>query len=236
MQKKTFFSLTTHLLLSGACFIGLLSLTASPLSAQTAEETDTTPTTTEKLKERIDKLIEQRKEKIDTVLGEVTSPKRAFVGQVSRVSETTITLNVAGTTRIVPLDSGVTLIKNGKTTAAENIAVDDWALVMGLWEDDTFTPKKIFFSEKSLRPKTQIVALGSLKEVKKTSLQFQARGQEEVLTLTLNSKTRYQDVKGETATLSQFVAEDQVLIIGYKDDDGAYATTIRALASFTKEQ
>lgn len=232
MQKKTLFSLTTQLLLSGVCFIGLLSLTAAPLFAQTTEETENSPTVLQNLQETLKK----RSEKVDAILEEITSPKRAFVGQVSRVSETTLTLNVAGTTRIVPLEPSVALIKNGKTTTAENIAVDDWALVMGLWEDDAFTPKKIFFSEKSLRPKTQIVALGSLKEVKKTSLQFQARGQEEVLTLTLNTKTRYQDVKGETASLSQFVAEDQVLIIGYKDDEGAYATTIRALASFTKEQ
>lgn len=228
--------LTLPLFMLGVCLLVGAIFFHTPFVIQAEESTDTTPTTTEKLKERIEKIVEQRKEKIETVLGEVSSPKRAFVGQVSRVSETTLTVDVAGLTRIVPMEPSVELVRNNTKIAAENIVVGDWALVMGLWEDDTFTPKKISFSEASLRPKPQIVALGSLKDVKRASVDFQPRGKDEIITLTINTKTRYQDVNGDAVQLSQFVAEDQVLIVGYKDGEQSYATTVRALASFSREQ
>lgn len=208
----------------------------TPLLALAQEENlDNTPTTTEKLKERIEKIVEQRKDKVEQVLGDATAGKRGFVGQVIRVSETTFTLDVYGTTRVVPFDETVELTKAGKSTNAENVSVDDWATVMGILQDDNFNPRKIIFSTTSPLPDTHLTELGSLKEIKSGSIQFRSRSEESDKTIIVNSKTKIEDFEGEESSLNQFVEEDQVLVVGYIYKDKAYATTIRALAPFTKE-
>ena len=243
MQKKiTALFVTTLFIIISSMFINLSQ--NAVYAQENQDETDTTPTTTEKLKERIEKIVEQRKDKVEQVLGNISSQKKGFIGQVSRVSETTLTLDVIGTTRVVPFDKTVSLLKNtdsannteGKETSTENISVDNWALVMGMWEDDTLTPRKIIIFEKSPRPDTHIVSLGSLQKINKNSIKFQARGKEEVLSITLNNNTNFEDFNGEEATVSRFTEEDQALVVGYKTDKGSYATTIRALAPFSKEE
>jgi hypothetical protein len=231
MNKKLIPSLMVLLMLS----IGIL-INKTPLLASAQEENpDNTPTTTEKLKERIEKIVEQRKDKVEKVLGETTSDKKGFVGQVVRVSETTFTLDVYGTTRIVPFDETVELTKNGKKTSAEDVSVDDWATVMGFLEDDSISPRKIILDTESPLPNQIMTNLGSLKEINSKSIEFQSRSEESNKTIIVNSKTKIENYEGEEADLSQFVEEDQVLIVGYIYEDEAYATTIRALAPFTKE-
>lgn len=110
-QKALFFVL---LLLLGAGF------TKQSLVFAQEENSDNTPTVTEKLKERIDKIVEQRKDKVEQVLGELSNQKRGYLGQVLRVSETTFSLNVQGTTKIVPFDETVKLFKNAKEIKPEN--------------------------------------------------------------------------------------------------------------------
>lgn len=206
-----------------------------PMAVFAQEENDTTPTTTEKLKERIEKIVEQRKDKIDQVLGDISTQRKGFVGQILRISETTFTLDVNGTTRIVPFDETVQLLKNDQEIKPENISVDDWAIVMGLLEDDSINPKKIEITSDSPLPDTIFVELGSLKDIKTKSVDFQSRYEESTKTIIVNTKTRVEDYEGEEADYDQLIEEDQVLIVGYTDEDDTYATTIRALAPFVKE-
>lgn len=225
-QKALFFVL---LLLLGAGF------TKQSLVFAQEENSDNTPTVTEKLKERIDKIVEQRKDKVDQVLGELSNQKRGYLGQVLRVSETTFSLNVQGTTKIVPFDETVKLFKNAKEIKPENVAVDDWATVLGIFEDDEITPKRIEFTDKSPLPMAHLVELGSLKTIKAKTIEFQSRSGDVTKTVVINNKTNIENSEGEDADLDQFTEEDQVLVVGYIDDDTAYATTIRALAPFVKE-
>jgi hypothetical protein len=232
MKKKIIFSIIGIFL----SLAGVLTINNPQLVFAEEENIDTAPTTTEKLKERIEKIVEQRKDKIEKVLGESSLQKRGFVGQISRVSETTLTLDVFGTNRIVPFDETTELLKNNAEISAENIAVDGWVTVMGIWEDDSINPRKIIFSDKSPLPDQQLVELGSLKEINNRSVVFQSRYSKSETTIYTNSKTTVEDLEGIEADISQLSEEDQVLIVGYKDsDDDSYATTIRALAPFTKE-
>lgn len=240
MQKRiTALFITTLLIIISSMFV---DLSQNNVYAETEPETEeTSPTVIENLKKYINK--KDVKERADQILGNISLQKKGFVGQVSRVSETTLTIDVIGTTRIVPFDETVSLLKNtdgensttGTEISTENISVDNWALVMGMWEDDTLTPRKIILFEKSPRPDTHIVSLGSLKEINKNSIKFQARGKEEILSITLNNNTNFEDFNGEEAIFSRFTEEDQALVVGYKTDKGSYATTIRALAPFSKE-
>ncbi|NCN45185.1 MAG: hypothetical protein COU63_03975 [Candidatus Pacebacteria bacterium CG10_big_fil_rev_8_21_14_0_10_36_11] len=231
MTKKTSYFLIIILTL----VIGKLTLSShSAVAAEETNNSETTPTATEKLKERIEKIVEQRKDKVEAVLGDYSTQKRGYIGQVERVSETTFAFNVNDITRIVPFDEKVALLKNNKEIKAENVSVGDWAIVMGIWEDDAITPKKIFFSEKTLKPKTHVVELGSLKKINRNTFDFQSRTNENISSISFTSSTTFEDSNGEEVKLKQFTEEDQILVVGYQDENGLYATTVRALAPLSQ--
>lgn len=211
---------------------GLLSIVTKPPASvlAQAEEIDPTDPAIQNIKEKY-----LKKDKIDKVLGDISTQRRGFVGQISRVSETTFTLNVNGITRIVPFNEKVQLVKNKQPIKTENVSVDDWALVLGFLEDDSINPKKIEVSSDSPLPKPIFVGLGSLKNIKNRSVDFQPRTGEQIETVIINNQTKIVDYKGEETAFAQLIEEDQVLIVGYKDDDDTYATTIRALAPLAKE-
>jgi hypothetical protein len=206
-----------------------------PLLAQdTNEPSPTEAPTDQSIEDKLREILIKQAGKVESVLGELTNQRRGFVGQVTRVSEETLGLDVQGETRIVPLDDQVSLLRAGVATTAEKIEIGSWALVLGLMNGDSFTPKEITFSTVSPLPKPQVVHLGSIKDIKATSLDFQARGQEEIITTDLTRNTVYQDNTGEEVDLDQFVEDDQVLLVGYKEESDTIVTVIRALAPFTR--
>jgi len=215
--------------------LGLFLLTLSPalsfiMAQDSAEETQST---TDSLRERIQNIVEQQKEKVQSVLGELSNQRRGFVGQVVRVSEETLGLDVRGATRIVPLDENVILMRNGAEINTESVEVGSWAEVLGIVNNDSFIAKKITFFTTSLLPKPHFVSLGSLKTIKTNSLDFQPRGQETILTVSLNRTTVFQNSEGEETRNTEFVEDDQVLLIGYQENDDTIITVMRALAPFT---
>jgi len=212
-------------------FMLLLSHPVTAILAQEAAEDN--QETTESLRERIQNIVEQQKEKVQSVLGEISNQRRGFVGQVVRVSETTLGLDVRGATRIVPLDETVTLMRSEAAIKTENIEIGSWAEVLGIVDNnDSFVAKKIT----SPLPKPHFVALGTLKTIKASSLDFQPRGQETVLTVELTRNTVYQDNTGEETDSDEFVEDDQVLLVGYQQDGDTLITVVRSLAPATENE
>jgi len=128
------------------------------------------------------------------------------------------------------LDETVILMQNGKEMAADRIEIDSWAFVLGKMENDSLVTKKISFSANSLLPNPHIVYLGSIKDITARKLDFQSRGQEKIISGTLNTNTKYQDSEGDTIKSSEFVEDDQVLLVGYQDENEVIITVMRALA------
>lgn len=237
MNKKTWWFTSLKSLLVAATLL----LTAPMPVSQSLAQSEPTPTpsiapteTTNSLRERIQNIVEQQKEKVEAVLGEFTNQRRGFIGQVVRVSEETLALEIRGTTRIVPLTGGVLLTRNGAAIQPENIEVGSWAVVMGLMENDTFVAKRIIFTTASPRPNQPIVYLGSLKTLRRNGFDFQPRGQTDSIAITINTSSQFQDNTGETAQFNNFLADDQVLMIGYQSGENIVVTTLRALAPFTR--
>jgi hypothetical protein len=214
-------------------------LVAPTLQAQEEGEEnqeETTNETTNSLRERIEQIVEQQKENVQSALGEITDPRRGFVGQVVRVSEETVTLESRGATRIIALDETVALMEDDAVIEPNDIEIDNWAVVLGLAEKDAFVPKKINFLSKSPLPDPHVVHLGAIKDIKTGSLDFQPRSQEKIMTVDLTRQTEYQDSEGGETLLSNFVKDDQVLLIGYQDEEDVTVTVIKALAPFTRNE
>lgn len=230
------FSKIKFSLVVGVLTISMLVVPA--LSAQDstndADSDQTEASTSETLRERIEKIVEKQKDNVENALGELVNRRRGFVGQVVRVSQETLTINSRGATRVVSL-SEAKLMKTNAEIEPDEVAVDDWVMVLGLTTEDSFTPKKVTLLAKSPRPDPHVTYLGALKEINKSSLEFQVRGQEEIISVDLDSNTKYQDDAGEETELVNFVEDDQVLLVGYTDQEDTIVTVIRALAPFTRE-
>jgi hypothetical protein len=184
----------------------------------------------EELSKRIKKKLEEKRDQVKGVLDSLLSDKRAMIGEVSRITDDAITIQHQTGTTIIPLSKQVTLLKNNKTIAIDEIAVGNWATVLGHRERNTIEPEFVLISTESLLPKQQIVLLGSITKESKNSLTIQPRGDEAEKTVSLTRSTVVQSANGEAATAANLSTEITVLISGYISENGIEARTIRSLA------
>ncbi|MFZ5376772.1 MAG: hypothetical protein ACOZAN_03860 [Patescibacteria group bacterium] len=191
---------------------------------------------TQKLKERIEKIVEEKKEQIDSAIKEKTYQKRGFIGEIQRVTKETITIRNQKGTQIIALNNSVVFFKDKKTITIDKVAVGDWVVVLGWIEEDSFSPKRIIVYSESLRPDSFSVQLGTINNITKNSLDFITRRESETIQYTLNKKTEYQDYSGKTTSVTAFEKNTQALLIGYQDQDSKIAAVIRSLAASTKEK
>lgn len=197
---------------------------------------DKTATVNQNLKRMIDKVVEQNKEKVQARLQEIGSRRRGFVGEIKNIREGAITLRTRLGTQVIPTDQGVELLKAGKPITIDKIAVGDWAMVIGATKDDAFIAETVEFLTTSPQPETQIVQLGTIIDLKKTTITFQSRKDEEIKTFTLAKNFTYQDNEGLKAGATNFSKNTQVLLIAQENEAGAKALLIRALAPFSKAE
>lgn len=224
-MHQRFFVLITLLLVG---LIVVLPVQAvEQIEAQTATAAGET---TQKLKERIEKIIEEKRDQIEGTIDQLTQRKRGFIGQVTRVSEESLTVRTQKGVEIIPLSSDVQLLKKNRPLKISEVVVGDWTIVMGIIEQDAFVARRILISTESLRPRTHFIALGTILSLGANTAQVQSR-QGEVLTLSLSRSTSYQDNEGETIRKTALSEQMQVLVVGYEDDKGKTALILRSLAS-----
>lgn len=202
-------------------------------SSENKEENSSSPSATEttrKLRERIERVVQEKKTAVEGVLSEVNPRQRGFIGQVQRVSEEAITVKTQKGTQIIPYNQNVDLRKNGKAITIGDVAVDDWVVVLGITESDTFMPKRIMVSGTSLRPRDHRVYMGSIAALTKSQIKIVKRSDGQDLSMTLTEDTKFEDQHGETIKSTELSEDIQVMVIGYQDDKGQTVTLIRALA------
>lgn len=205
--------------------LGLTLWSSQPIWAQD-EATDSG--TTQNLKKRIEKLVEEKRDQIEGVLSELGVTKRAFIGEVQRVSEESLTVKSKKGTEIISL-TNVELRKAGKAIAIKDIAVGDWVVVLGIINNDAFQARRILVSSTSLQPTPKIVEIGTITATDRTTFTLKTRGTEEMLTVTTTKKTAYQDIQGNEIERTDITSETQALVIGQDKGGTKEATLIRVL-------
>ncbi|HYD34604.1 MAG TPA: hypothetical protein VD999_00905 [Vitreimonas sp.] len=209
--------------------LGMVSaFTPAPIWAQTPSPA--AESTTQKLKERIEKVVEEKRDQVKGVLDEITGKKRGFIGEVQRVSAESITLKTNKGTTILPLSESMKLSKKNRVIKYEDIAIGDWVIVIGGNADDDFVPEHIMVSATSLRPTPKTVMVGSVEAITKTELTVSPRSGAESQDFTLAKGTVYQDLEGTTAALKNFTTDIQVLVIGKQTTNGWEAVVVKSLA------
>ncbi len=225
-MKKTI----APLLLSLVLFLTLAMNTQAKVKADETEASPSAEETTQNLKDRIEKVVQEKQEQIKGVIDKMSKNKRGFIGEIQRVSEETLTIKTNKGSEIITLNEDLTLVKSGKTISVDTIAVGDWAIVMGYIEDDAFSPRRIVVSENTLRPKTHQVYLGSIETIGKSELTLLPRNGEPAVNIDIDKNTKYQDLNGTKITSSDISKQTQVLIVTTEDDDSKTALVIKSLA------
>lgn len=226
-----------------------MSLAASPTPKPTAtpkasaspkptpEPSPSVPTdteTTQKLKERIDRVIEQRREQVQGVMDQIGLKKRGFIGEVLRVTEKTITIKNRKGTQTLTIGADVILVKDNKRATLDDIAVGDWLIIMGYVDKEDFLLKKIVISSTSLHPYTYLTHLGILESLTRTQLTFTPRTSQEKETYTLLKTMVFQDESGENVDRKFIKPGTEFLLIGYDDKDDKKVMLLRSLVPLTK--
>lgn len=225
MKNKIFQILTTALVIAG--------LTANVVQAQ---EATSSPQTTQNLKQRIERIVEEKKDQIKGIINNLDATKQGFIGQVTRISEETITVKTNKATKILPISSQVELLRGSTAIKLSDIAVDNWVVVMGIIQDDNFNPVRILVSADDIRPKTYTVFLGTISDSDRTSFTITPRDNpDSQIQVTTNNKTLFEDLKGEEIDRADIETETQALIIAFDDEGEKIAKRIRLLTTLESD-
>lgn len=210
---------------------------ASPDPSPSPEDEELlSPEVIQKNKERLQRALQNQSEKIKGVLDELGSRKKGMVGEVQRVSETSITIKTNKATQIIAMSPNTKINKGTRGIDIDDIAVGEWAIVVSSEEDDTLVPELVNISTVSLRPNPQIVTLGSVTSINalRTQLTVQTRAESEEKTFVLNRNTQYEDVNGNPAKVTNLSEDVQVLVVAQEESDGVIVSRVRLLVPLTQ--
>jgi hypothetical protein len=178
-QLFTFMAITVVMLSVVSYPISAASPSPSPSPVASASP-EASPDTTQRLKERIDKVIEKRRDQVKGIIDQMSSQKRAFIGEVQRVTEKTVSImTFQGEQEVITLDETIVLLKDNKRITVNDLAVGDWAIVMGYVNKESFLVKKIIISSVSLLPRSYETVVGNIKTVTTTQLVVTTRENQE---------------------------------------------------------
>ncbi|PIY80245.1 MAG: hypothetical protein COY80_04080 [Candidatus Pacebacteria bacterium CG_4_10_14_0_8_um_filter_42_14] len=214
----------------------VLLLSTVPMVFSAEDVASESGKTTQELKKRIEKVVEEKKQEVNEVVAKLSTKKRGFVGRIDRVSSETITLETHKGVLIVPLSEDVSVTKDGKDATIDDIAVDEWAITLGVEENGTFEPRFVLVSSKTLRPPEPIVLLGTLKSLTSKELVIISRSDSKEQPITVAKSALFEDSDGTEIDSDMFDVDLTVLVTGFQDEDGITGTTIRSLAPLSEEK
>ena len=222
-------------ILTLACLLFVSTLALSNVrSAVYAQEKESTQSAS---LENIKKIIKENISK-GTVRGAIDNllnRRTAIIGEVTRVTDETITITNATGTRIIPTDQTLLITREEKEIQKSEIAVENWATVLGKLTDDTFSPVFLYIHTKSILPKTQYVTIGTITEITKNTITLIPRSQPEEKTITIVTTTDFETLDGSPAALKDLSEDITVLVSGYETDSKIEAATIRSLAPVVED-
>lgn len=192
---------------------------------------DSSADTTEELKKRIEKAVEEKREQIKGALQGIAADEKGFIGEIQRVTDEAITIKSSDKTTIIPVTSAIQLKRKNVTIKIDDVAVGNWAIIIGK-ESATgeFAPEQVLVSTETLQPKPQTIVIGNITTItaKEISVTSRLNGQKYTFAVTKNSSTENND--GTALPIKNFEKDIQVLIVGINNDTTTELKTMRALA------
>jgi hypothetical protein len=167
---------------------------------------------------------------VQGAIDNLLNKKIATIGEVTRVTDETITINDRSGIRIIPVQDTHLISKAGKKIEVSDIAVENWVTVIGKLKDDNFSPIFIYVYEKSLQPKKQVVHIGTITNISKNTVSIVPRSGDEEEIINILKTTDFEDLNGIEVSLSDLEEDITILISGSTENDKITASTIKSLA------
>jgi len=197
-------------------------VTASPIASPSSQAA------TESLKDRIDRILETRQEKLKD-LEQAGQRRRIFIGEVLRITEKTVTLHNRRGNQSFTVGPEVVLSKAGKAATIDDIAIGDWISVIGFSDKETIQPQLVIISTTSLDPSEVDTAIGTIKSISKTQVVVTkpTNGDDTFVT---TKTTQYVNAAGDTIKRENLQTETQAIVVSKSGDTQNTALTIKSLA------
>lgn len=172
--------------------------------------------TTEKLRERLQKILGDQDENTD---GKAT--KAAYIGEVTRISDEAITLKTLVGSEIIPLESSTILLKRTQRIPVADITVGNWVIVIGSREKNkAVRPELLMVQTGDLKPREHLATIGVVTDTAASSITLIPRGKTDPLTFAVTKNSKILDAGGEAITLKALPKDVSVVVVGYATDKG----------------
>lgn len=196
------------------------------------------------INERINKQLSlEQEKKLTTMIESINLLRRAIFGQVERITDDSLTLNTSEGINIIPIPSTIQVKQGAKTIKVADIAVGNWALVIGAnssgnSSDATgpvYTPQQITVFTTNPMVEKPTVELGIIDTITSSTITIVSRSSGISSTFNLLKTTRFQDAKGARASAADFEKDISVLVVGFKGEKANTATIVRSMAAIDQE-
>lgn len=197
---------TLTLCLVGLCITPAFAQDASP-SAQEVTQT---------LKDRVQKVLQSESGKVE---GTSTNARTTFglIGTLQKVVGSTLQIvTVQGTTRIVELDKGATILRAGKVIKFDDVELNSPVLATGMFDSDgTYHVKRLTTLSELPTPTKRVTVLGTLQTLapSKLALNVTAGMTLPQLSLPYTSKTAFYDLLGTKIDKKNVKVGQQLLTV-----------------------
>lgn len=208
--------------------------TQTPLTATSSAKTKTASPSADpavvkqNTLDRIEKILD---EKGSSVLNSLK--RKAYVGQVVRVTTESLTVNTLHgevTVKLTPEKTAMFLMPRLTPIQISDIEIDGFVIAMGYVDgDDVLDARRVLVSLAPLFPMKKGVILGVVQSIKSTQMLVRTFAQEDKAVL-VSSKTVYQDSTGTAIKKTDVKANTRILMITPNADDAsASASLVRVM-------
>jgi len=202
----------------------------------TMEKDTTAQESTTQILQNLENLVNDnsQSEEIKSQYDDVVSKARGFIGQVISIKDDSFKISLPnGADLLITPDKSTTIVKNGDSVRgneaqmSEWLEVDDWLVMIGIQNGETFQPRRIMVSGESLAPAERFVRRGVVKTCTASKVDVQIAGQDVVETLQLTKSTALLDQNNETISYKDIAKDSEVIIIGEQKNAAKSLQTLR---------
>lgn len=176
-------------------------------------------------------------EQIKDQYEDVTNKNRGFIARVTSFKDGALKLSTLTEEEIfITPDKSTTIIKKGQSITGENLdlskwfSVDDWLVLIGVQNDDVFSPRRIIISSESLEPEKQFVLRGQIKTFTSKKVDVQILGSSaNVETFNLDKTINLTNKDNANLTYKDLSLNAQVILVGTINNDKKSLQTLRLL-------
>lgn len=205
--------------------ISLISLITVPFSVIAVDSNISEDDIKEKIKERLEEVVDKGLEKVKGVMEEEKKSKLyAWVGIIESVSEKKMSIKTIDGLKEAKAASNAAIFKlvlgkSKKSVDAEDIEKGQFIISMGPKEEEIILAKRIILMDEAPTPVKREIISGKVKEVDETKVTIQKNGETEVLTIAKKAKLTINSIKKPTVEDIQINDYLTAIVVLDKEDN-----------------